>query len=325
MIIGVSPNHYQSQRLHPRANFTFFKGIFKFGETATAEDMNESEGLASYQRLSSENTVDETQKDVPEPADKNFIHQDDTLLYILIVIAFYAVVLVVLMFKYISAEWKKDHRVHAEGSTHVNHGFVGDKREDSEGIGAIMGGGEERGGGGKEGGVQRGGATTCDSEGASETSSLRLNRSNAEWYNTSDSSICSSSRSSVSLLSRVTDESKGISIESKGGRGGGAGGGGGATRKSPRNHSKKSEISGVRGDNLRLGHNGSNSNNMGSSSSNGVINMGSSSLREPEGYLTSYVMKDGSSSYVVSLEEPTQPSPTKRLNVSKSQQQPVYV
>ena len=32
-------------------------------------------------------------------------------MYILIVIAFYAIVLVVLMFKYISAEWKKDHRV----------------------------------------------------------------------------------------------------------------------------------------------------------------------------------------------------------------------
>ena len=44
----------------------------------------------------------------------------------------------------------------------------------------------------------------------------------------------------------------------------------------------------------------------------------------PEGYLTSYVMKDGSASYVVSLGEPAQPSPTKRLNVTKNQQ-PVFV
>ena len=38
--------------------------------------MNESGDLASFQRLSSaDGFVDETQKDVPEPIDKNFIHQ----------------------------------------------------------------------------------------------------------------------------------------------------------------------------------------------------------------------------------------------------------
>ncbi len=53
--------------------------------------------------------------------------QDDTLLYILIVIAFYTVVLVVLMFKYITAEWKKDHRVRGSlFTTNVcNRLFVG--------------------------------------------------------------------------------------------------------------------------------------------------------------------------------------------------------
>ena len=97
-------------------------------------------------------------------------------------------------------------QVHVEDSTHVNHGFVGDKKEESEGVGAIMGG-RGRGGRGGGGASRREGSTPTDSEGASESSSLRLNRSTAEWYNTSSSSICSSSRSSVSLLSRVNDVS----------------------------------------------------------------------------------------------------------------------
>ena len=71
----------------------------------------------------------------------------------------------------------------------------------------------------------------------------------------------------------------------------------------------------IKGDNPRPGNSSSNSNSNGKSGGN---------IREPEGYLTSYVMKDGSSSYVVSLGEPAEASPTKRLNVPKSQR-PVYV